>query len=86
MLKKVREEGLKIVEGGLRTVKQIKVESWDAIRFSEDGHDIALVKGGKRAYIWIGSRHAPGANSIYTFCGPKPLRKLAKAILKEIPE
>lgn len=45
--------------------------------------EIGLVRGGKLAYLWIGNADSP------TFCfatlsGATNLRKLAKAILREV--
>lgn len=44
--------------------------------------DVHLVQGGRRAYLWIGRRGVP--QGTVTLSGPKFLRALAKAILKEV--
>lgn len=48
-----------------------------------DGHRITLVGDGPRAYLWF----APAPHGSAGFIsGPTTLRKLAKAILKEVGE
>lgn len=42
--------------------------------------ELILVRGGRNAYLWAGDSHCLG-----TLHGPATLRKLAHAILKEIP-
>lgn len=48
-----------------------------------DTDELILVRGGKRAYLWTGDN--VHSDPIRVYCGPKTLRALAKAILKEIP-
>jgi hypothetical protein len=72
-------------------MRQIRNDVWDVIRFGEEDKEpkeLSLVKGGRRAYLWVGVRWKPDAGwkTIITFSGNESLRKLAEAILKEIPE
>jgi hypothetical protein len=48
-----------------------------------DGVTIVLVKGGRRAYLWIGETKTD--SHLATFAGPQALRMLAESILQEIP-
>ncbi len=60
-------------------------EKWHEITVQDDNSNgrLVLVKGGKRAYLWSKSTtHADGG--VITVSGPKTLKKLAKAILKEV--
>ena len=45
--------------------------------------EISLVRGGKAAYLWIGNAEKP-MFCYGTLSGASDLRKLAKAILREI--
>lgn len=42
---------------------------------------LVLVRGGKRAYLWLGWK----GRCLGTLHGPATLRKLARAILDEVP-
>ena len=44
---------------------------------------IELVPGGRRAYLWIGAEAGPCYGTV---SGPKTLRRLAEAILREVPD
>ena len=46
-----------------------------------DGVELILVKGGRRAYLWVGSE----GTCVAIISGPVLLRRLAKSILQEIP-
>ena len=46
--------------------------------------EINLIRGGKRAYFWVGSQGGH-IGTTYTVSGVVALRKLAQAILKELP-
>lgn len=56
-----------------------------AFRMVEEEMELVLVGFGRRSYIWVGPVSGADAKEIYTFSGPKTLRKLAEAILTEIP-
>ncbi len=53
---------------------------------TDKGHTLLLVKGGKRAYLWIGGNPARRrCEECFTVVsGPKTLRALAEAILDEV--
>ena len=46
--------------------------------------EFLLVRGAARAFLWAGPRHGDGG--VWTLSGPASLRRLAKAILAEVPE
>lgn len=66
--------------------KFAKLESDDhAARLRDDTNrgELLLVRGGKLAYINAITDHS---GMLITFSGPQKLRKLAKAILAEVPD
>jgi hypothetical protein len=52
-----------------------------------EGHQVILIKGGNRAYLWANNnKESTGVHfSPCVFSGAKRLRKLAYAILREVP-
>jgi hypothetical protein len=46
--------------------------------------ELNFVRGGARAYLWIGAQDGHQGTT-YTVSGVVALRKLAQAILKELP-
>lgn len=66
-------------------MRQVKViDSNHAVRFrggpADRMRELVLIKGGKRAYVWASTDEGVTLH----FSGPKSLRALAKAILKEV--
>jgi hypothetical protein len=51
------------------------------LRGFQDGRELHVVPGGRLAYLWIG--HEPGQCFGYV-SGPATLRRLARAILREV--
>jgi hypothetical protein len=58
------------------------IEKNTRTKLEMDNSEITLVKGGRLAYLSVGRVIG---DSDYTFTGASALRKLAKAILREIP-
>jgi hypothetical protein len=48
---------------------------------TKPGDEIILIRGGRRAYLWIGGEDG----RVIHASGPKTLRALAEAILREVP-
>lgn len=61
---------------------QAKPSKDATISFKENKKEISLIGHDKLAYLWIGTEK----DGVVTFSGPKSLRKLAKTILKVIPD
>lgn len=59
-------------------------DSWHRIRVRNDDNDgeLLLVKGGRRAYLWVGKDVPENGNLV--FSGKVALRRLAKEILREV--
>ena len=47
---------------------------------------VSLISGGKQSYLWIGNDVQGDMHCYMTLSGPVTLRKLAKAILREVGE
>ena len=60
------------------------IDKWHRIRIlsDRDEGEMLLVGTGRNAYLWAGR---PGSSCV-TFNGQQTLRKLAKAILANVPE
>jgi hypothetical protein len=68
---------------GMREIGPPKREDHHRAHFMNgDIDEIILVAGGKSAYLWIGREKA----SPSVFSGAKSLRRLARAILAEVPD
>jgi hypothetical protein len=67
-------------------IKKVK-DSWHRIVIETDRKDgeVLLVRGGRRAYLWAGKTTVDKSGCV-TVSGTVTLRKLAKAILAEIPK
>lgn len=68
-------------------MRPVEPEGAQAIRLVSSHSDkpdleINLVRGGRRAYLWIGNSDECLAH----FSGPQALRALARAILAEVPD
>lgn len=59
-------------------------DPWHRVRLRSDGDigELLLVGRGRSAYLWAGR----DSGQCVTFSGRQTLRKLAKIILREIPE
>ena len=61
-----------------------KLESHQAFRARQAGNgEVILVRGGKRAYLWFEGDLAETSN-VGSLSGAATLRRLARAILKEV--
>lgn len=60
------------------------VEKHHSLKLRSDGNkgEILLVGGGRGSYLWAGQDDG----ACVTFSGPQILRRLAKEILKHVPE
>ena len=60
-------------------------QKYHAVRLRSDGNqgELLLVGKGRNAYLWAGT---DGNYVPVTFSGQQTLRKLAKAILENVPE
>lgn len=69
-------------------MRQVKPsEPWCVFSAEEKDSLIDLIGTGRNAYLWVGSKdNSPVVGDTYVFSGAKTLRKLAKAILKNIPD
>jgi hypothetical protein len=65
-------------------IKKTK-DSWHRLTVKGDNRgELLVVRGGRRAYLWIGNRPEESSPYCVTFSGSLTLRKLAYAILAEV--